>query len=222
MLDVILGFIPLALAAIAPVMIMAVVLMLGSKGGLVKSLAFILGRIVAYAAWGVLFLGLAGRLAESTGEGETSPASLAIKALLGGLLLIFALKIYLGEDDPDAPPPKWMSALDKATPVALFGIALLLSVVQLRFVLLMLAGATSIADAQLPTGQTIVALLVLILTVIWAQLLPIIVYVIMGKRAEAMLESMNTWLARNQRMVNVVVLGLFGLILLWEGLSGLL
>jgi hypothetical protein len=222
MLDVILGFIPLALAAIAPVMIMAVVLMLGSKGGLVKSLTFILGRIVAYAAWGLLFLGLTGRLAESTGEGETSPASLAIKALLGGLLLILALKIYLGEDDPDAPPPKWMSALDKATPVALFGIALLLSVVQLRFVLLMLAGATSVAEAQLPTGQTIVALLVLILTVIWAQLLPIIVYVIMGKRAQAMLESMNTWLARNQRMVNVVVLGLFGLILLWEGLSGLL
>jgi hypothetical protein len=86
----------------------------------------------------------------------------------------------------------------------------------------MLAGATSVAEAQLPTGQTIVALLVLILTVIWAQLLPIIVYVIMGKRAQAMLESMNTWLARNQRMVNVVVLGLFGLILLWEGLSGLL
>lgn len=136
--------------------------------------------------------------------------------------MILALRSYLGEDDPDAPPPKWMSALDKTTPLALFGIALLLSVIQLRFVLLMLAGATSIAEAQLPTGQTIVALLVLILTVIWVQLLPIIVYVIMGKRSQAMLESMNTWLARNQRTVNVVVLGLFGLILLWEGLSGLL
>jgi hypothetical protein len=44
----------------------------------------------------------------------------------------------------------------------------------------------------------------------------------MGDRAQAVLETMNLWLARNQRMVNVVVLGLFGIVLLLQGLIGLL
>jgi len=221
MLNVILGFIPLAVAAIAPIMIVAVILMLSSKGGLGKSVAFIVGRILCYTIWGVLFLALAGKVA-SADSGETSMASLAIKTLLGGLLLIMAVKSYLGEDDPDAPPPKWMSALDKAKPGALLGIGFLLSVVQLRFVLLMMAGATSIAEAQLSTIQVVISLAVLILAMIWPQFLPIILYAVMGDRAQAMLGSMNDWLAHNQRMVNVVVLGLFGLVLLAQGLTGLL
>lgn len=145
-----------------------------------------------------------------------------VKTLLGGLLLIFAVKIYLGKDDPDTPPPRWMTALEKAKPGVMFGIGALLSLVQIRFVLLMLAGATIISEAQLATVQTVIALLFLIVAVLWAQLLPIILYVAMGDRAQSALDTLNTWLARNQRMVNVVVLGLFGVVLLVQGLPGLL
>jgi hypothetical protein len=221
MLDVLLQFIPLAVAAIAPVMIVAVILMLSSKGGLGKSVAFILGRILCYILWGVLFIALAGKVASANSD-ETSTASLAIKTLLGGLLLVLAVKSYLGEDDPDAPPPQWMLALDKANPGVLLGIGFVLSIVQMRFVLLMMAGATSIAEAQLSPVQVVISLVVLILAMIWPQLLPIVLYVVMGDRAQAMLDTMNRWLARNQRMVNVVVLGLFGVVLLSQGLIGLL
>ncbi len=221
MSDLVITFVPLGLAAIAPVMIMAVVLMLSAKGGLTKSLAFILGRILCYIIWGMLFLALAGKLAGSE-SGGPSTASLAIKAVLGLLLLVMAVRNFLGEDDLDAPPRKWMTALDKAGAGALFGIGFLLSVIQIRFVLLMLAGAGSIADAQLPTGQIVVALLFLVFFMIWPQVLPIVLYIVMGDRAQAMLESLNAWLARNQRMVNVMVLALFGIMLLAKSLPGLL
>ena len=185
-----------------------------------KALSFILGRILAYTVWGVLLLGLNDKLSD-TGSEAASVASLAIKSLLGMLLLVQAIRTYVGEDDPDAPPPKWMAALDKASPIALFGIALLLSVIQVRFVILMMAGTSSIADAALSSSQVAIALAFLVLAVIWPQLLPILVYLIMGKKAQALLNSMNSWLTRNQRMVNVVVLGLFGIVLLVGGLSGL-
>jgi len=220
MSNLLLQFIPLALAAIAPVMILAIIMLLSAKGGLPKALSFILGRIIAYTIWGVLLLGLNDKLSD-TGSGEASVASLVIKSLLGVLLLVQAIRTYVGEDDPDAPPPKWMAALDKASPIALFGIALLLSVIQLRFVLLMMAGTSSIADAALSSGQAVVALAFLVVAVIWPQLLPILVYLVMGKKAQALLTSMNVWLTRNQRMVNVIVLGLFGVVLLASGLSGL-
>jgi hypothetical protein len=43
----------------------------------------------------------------------------------------------------------------------------------------------------------------------------------MGDRREAALQSMDTWLDHNTRILTVVVLGAFGLILLWGGVSGL-
>jgi hypothetical protein len=140
---------------------------------------------------------------------------------LGVLLSVLAVRTYFGEDDPDAPPPKWMTALDKASPIALFGIALLLSLIQLRFMLLMMAGINSIVVANLSASQVVISLVILILAVIWPQLLPILIYLIMGQKAQLTLNSMNNWLTRNQRIVNVIVLGLFGIILLADGLSGI-
>jgi Sap-like sulfolipid-1-addressing protein len=50
-------------------------------------------------------------------------------------------------------------------------------------------------------------------------LIPIIAFVVMGERRDAAMKAMREWLNRNQRMVNVVVLGFFGLVLLIKGLS---
>jgi len=61
----------------------------------------------------------------------------------------------------------------------------------------------------------------LVLAVILPQLSPILVFLVMGKNAQSALTSMNVWLTRNQRMVNVVVLGLFGVVLLGQSLPEL-
>jgi hypothetical protein len=74
--------------------------------------------------------------------------------------LILALKTYLGEDDPDAPPPKLLTVLDKMGPGKLFLVGILLSIIQLRFVALVLAGVVIIATAQLPAGQNAIAILI--------------------------------------------------------------
>jgi len=48
---VLLQILPLALAAIAPTMIGLVVLFLGDDRGVVKALAFILGKYLVYVIW---------------------------------------------------------------------------------------------------------------------------------------------------------------------------
>jgi hypothetical protein len=50
---VFLQILPLALAAIAPTMIGLVVLFLSDDRGLVKALAFILGKYIVYVLWDV-------------------------------------------------------------------------------------------------------------------------------------------------------------------------
>ena len=62
-------------------------------------------------------------------------------------------------------------------------------------------------------------MVVLDLIMIWTLLIPIIVFLVMGERRDAAMKSMREWLNCNQRMVNVVVLGFFGIALLIKGLS---
>jgi len=219
--NVILQLLPLALGSIAPVMIVLIVLFLTTKGGMAKSLAFIAGKYITYIVWGFVLLGLTDKISSTSESGEPSPASLVIKIILGGLLLIMAIKTSMGEDDPDAPPPKLLTTLDKMGRGKLFLGGIVLSIIQIRFVALVLAGAVIIATAQMPAGQNMIAILILALLMVWTLLIPVVVFLAMGDRRDAALQSMNTWLERNSRIINVVVLGAFGLILLWDGVSGL-
>ncbi|HEY6407265.1 MAG TPA: GAP family protein [Ktedonobacteraceae bacterium] len=214
---VFLQILPLALAAIAPTMIGLVVLFLSDDRGLVKALAFILGKYSVYVLWGVVSLELVGHIS-STSLGGTSAFSESIFLIFGLLLLILAMRSFLGEDDPDAPPPKIMTILDKMGPVKLFGVGLVLSLMQFRFIALVLVGAAVIEQARLSTTENLISVLFLALLMVWPMLIPVVVFLVLGERREAAMKSMRTWLTRNQRVINVVVLGVFGILLLILGL----
>jgi hypothetical protein len=221
MSSVLLQLIPLGLGAIAPVMIVIIVLFLTAKGGMTKSLAFIIGKYVAYVLWGIVLLRFGERASTVEGSGETSNARLIISAIIGGLLLIMAIKTFVGEEDPDAGPSKLQTTLEKLSSGKLLAGGFGLSIIQLRFVALMLVGATIISEAQLPAGQNVVAILVLAFLMVWPLLIPVVVYLTMGERRDAAMQSMNSWLSRNSRLINVGVYGVFGVVLLWQGVSGL-
>ena len=52
--------------------------------------------------------------------------------IFGLLLLIIAVRNFFGEDNPDAPPPKIMTILDKMGPFKLFGVGVVLNTSHLR------------------------------------------------------------------------------------------
>jgi len=56
---------------------------------------------------------------------------------------------------------------------------------------------------------------------VWPMLIPVVVFLVLVECREAAMKSMRTWLTRNQRMINVVVLGVFGILLLVIGLIGI-
>ena len=219
MAQVLLQLIPLIAATVSPTMVALVILLLISKNGLVKSLAFLAGKVLCYAVWGFLFLSLVEKISVSKNELELSFDMALIQVIIGGLLMIIAAKSYFVEDDPDAPPPKWRTTIDDLGLGKLFAFGFLISIFQPRLVMLMLVGTAYISVAQLSWDQTIILMFVLILGMIWSQLVLLIAYVSMGEQADAKLTSMNTWLTRNQHTVNAVILGLFGIVILVDGLS---
>ncbi len=203
---VLLKMLPFALGTIAPTMIGLVVLFLTGTQGLLKSISFILGKYIVYVLWGLLCLNLADFISSSSSAGSGAIVEIFF-LIFGLLLLILAVRNFFGEDDPDTPPPKFMTILDEVGPVKLFGLGIAISIMQPRFIIFVLAGASIIADAKLPASENFISILVLALLMVWPMLIPIIVFLVMGERRTTAMKSMRTWLVSNQRMINVVVMG---------------
>ena len=216
--SVLLRMLPFALGSIAPTMIGLVVIFLTSTRGLIKTCMFILGKYLFNVLLGLISLYLVSQISSTILAGSSIVS--AISFLIGGLVfLILAVGSFIGEDDPDAPPPKFMTILDKLGPVKLFGLGIGISIIQPRFIILVFEGASIIAVARLQPTENFISLLDLALLMVWPMLIPLIVFLVMGKhRADAM-RSMRTWLLRNQRMINVAVMGILGILMLFLGLT---
>ena len=218
---VLLKMLPFALGTIAPTMIGLVVIFLTGTRGVVKSCAFILGKYIFYVLWGLISLGLVDYLSSPRLNGFRG-VSESFFLIVGLLLLILAVRNFFMEDDPDAPPPKFMTILAKLGPVKLFGLGTAISIIQPRFIIFVLVGASIIAEAKLSATENIISLLVLALLMVWAMFIPLIVFLVMGEHGADAMKSMRMWLVHNQRMINVVAMGIFGIIMLLLGLDGII
>ena len=217
---VLLKMLPFALGSIAPTMIGLVVIFLTDTRGIAKSCAFILGKYLFYVLWGLISLELVDQISSISLRGSNI-VSETFFLIAGLLLLILAVRNFFGEDDSDAPPPKFMTVLAKLGPVRLFGLGIAISIIQPRFILFVLAGTSIIAEARLRSSENFISLLVLALLMVLPMLIPVVVFLVMGKHRTDAMKAMRTWLMSNQRMINVVIMGIFGMLMLIVGLSGI-
>ena len=197
-----------------------VILLLTSQKGVSKTLAYLIAQALAFAVWGSIFIKLSVNF-DSLGTTEPTRAGLSLRIFLGILLLVIAIRVLLNDEDPDALPLKWKSLIEKISAIALFFLNFFLSLLQLRFVLLIMAGADIIHNAHLSSMGTFLGLLILLVVLLLPQFIPLAVFVVMRNRRDKALKVMDDWLEKNSRLVNAGLLGFIGLVLLWGGLSGL-
>ena len=177
-----------------------------------KTLAYLISQTLAFAIWSIIFLNLslefAGtQLPDSTGVREN------LRIFLGIILLVFAVRIFLTDQDPDALPLKWRSLIDRINAIALFFVNLLLSLIQLRFVVLIMIGVDMIHSARLPHVSVFISSLVLLIVLLWSQFVPLVVFLVFGKQRELALKNLDGWMTRNARYINSAFLGILGLFL---------
>lgn len=220
MIPVLLKMFPFALGTITPTMIGLIVLFLTSANGVAKSLSFILGKYIVYVLWGLLCLNVAHYLATLDSIGSHALVDILL-FIFGLLLIILAVRSFFSEDDPDMPPPKFMTIIDRLGPVKLFGVGIAISILQPRFIFLVLAGASIILEATLPAPESFVSILVLALLMVWAMFIPIIAFLVMGKRRTTAMKFMRDWLVSNQHKMNAGVMFFFGVLIIILGLSRL-
>jgi hypothetical protein len=216
-------YLPLALGvALSPVPIVGVILMLISARGRTNALAFLGGWLLAILVVCALVATLAGGATTSAG-GSPSTVGAVIKLVLGLALLVLALRQWRSQPKEGEEPhvPKWMQTIDAFTPAKSFGFGALLAAANPKNLPLIIAAGTTVAAASLTTGQQIVAVVVYTLLATLGPGLPLLVYRFGGKGAEKTLNGWKTWLIAHNGAIMAVLLLVFGVKLVGDGVSGL-
>jgi threonine/homoserine/homoserine lactone efflux protein len=208
--------------ALSPIPIIAVVLMLATPKGRANGPAFLAGWVLGLAVVGTIVL-LAASGAEASENGGPAEGLSVVKLALGVLLLIVALRQWRGRPRGVADPelPKWMQTIDTFTPPRAGGIAIALSAVNPKNLLLTVGAGAAIAQTGASTGDQAVALAVFVLIGTVGPGIPVAIYFLMRDRATAILESMRGWMARENATIMAVLCLIIGAKLIGDAITGL-
>jgi hypothetical protein len=220
------GSLPLAVGiALSPLPIIAVVLMLTGRRPRVNGPAFVLGWLVGLGVVGAIVLAVAGPAGASK---SGSPATWIswVKIVLGVLLLLVAVRQFRGrprgeEGEGQPQMPKWMAKIDTITPIAAFGLAAVLSGVNPKNLLLIIAGGAAIAQTGISGSQQALAYLVFALVGTLGVGTPVVIYFALGARSEKLLAGLKDWMSQHNAVIMAVLCLVIAAKLVGDGISGL-
>jgi len=193
-----------------------VIFLITSQNGVWKTVAYLISQALAFAIWIVVFLNLSVKFANTQVPNSTG-GPVILRIFLGIILLVIAVRILLTDQDPDALPLKWRSLIDRINAIVLFFVNLLLSLLQLRFVVLIMIGVDMINSAQLSLALVFISALVLLIVLLWSQFVPLLIFLVFGRQREMALKKLDNWMTSNARYINSAFLGCLGLFLVLGG-----
>jgi threonine/homoserine/homoserine lactone efflux protein len=135
-----------------------------------------------------------------------------------GQILPLAVGVALSPGG-QAAMPKWMRAIDTFTPVRAFAIAVALSAVNPKNLLLTVGAAAAIAQTGAATGDQAVALAVFVLVGTLGPGSPVAIYFLLGARATRALDDLKDWMAANNAAIVAVLCLVIGAKLIGDGIS---
>ena len=209
-------------AAVLPVWIIMALFLLRSEGGILKATAFAGGAMTMRLLQGILFGYVFGAADEANGDSGANLITSTLLVVIGILLLISAVRKWRKEEDPDAPPPKWMATLSGLSSLKAFGMGALLMALAVKQWVFTLSAIAVIEEAQLGQTANVLAYLFFVVAAQSLVLAPIIVSAVAPTQAARGLDAMQGWLERNDRVIVIAVSLIFGAWFLWKGLAGLI
>lgn len=219
----ILNALPMALAiAFFPVPIIAMVIVLTSERARTSGTAFALGWLSGLIVLGGLVLTLADAADASDDGGPATWVSWTKIGLAAALLLLAWKQIRgAGTGTGGKEMPGWMSRMDSMRPAGAYGLGAALAAVNPKNVLLVVAGATEIAQAGLPAGHQVAAYGVFVVVATLGIGIPWVISLTSGSRSDAVLGSLKDWMTRHMAIIVAVLCTLIAAKLLWEGVHTL-
>ncbi len=176
-------------SALVPIQIIITILLLRSSAGKRAAIAWVAGMTAVRVAQGVVF----GLIMSSSGTtedtvGGASPIVSTVLLILGVMFLVTAARQLLAGDDPDAPPPKWLTAAETMSPAKAFGLGSALLVIGAKFWVFTLGAITAIGDADLSRGAGIATFIAFVVLAELAHLAVIGISFVAPRKSDAILQ----------------------------------
>jgi threonine/homoserine/homoserine lactone efflux protein len=208
--------------AVSPMPIVAMVLMLITPRAKANGVAFVVGWIAGIAAGGAILLAIAGP-AKSSSHGQPEDWVSWLKIGLGLLLLLVAVREWRARPPADgqAAMPKWIGMVESFSPVKAGGLAVLLGTINPKNLLLIVGGAAAVAGTGVSGGDQAVAWVIFTLIASVGVAAPLVIFLVMGERAAAILQRLKTWMTRNNTAIMAVLCLVIGVKLIGDAISSL-
>ena len=187
-----------------------------------KAAAFAAGAMTVRLVQGVLFGFVFGTAANAYGESGAGLITSTLLLVLGIVMLISAVRKWRKEEDPDAPPPKWMEILGGMSALKAFGMGALLMALAIKQWVFTLSAIAVIEQGELSQAGNVLAYLFFVLAAQSLVLAPIVVSAVAPAQSAKMLDAAQGWLERNNRVVLIAASSIFGVWFLWMGITGLI
>jgi Sap, sulfolipid-1-addressing protein len=198
---------PLAITMMAGPQILSAIIFITGRRPRPTSLAFISAVPLAMSLMILIFMGIASLFDLQEGS-EPSSGATTVQIVLVGLLILASIRTFLRRESVE--PPKWLGALQEASPRRAFAVGfLLLSVFPSDFVVLLTTGINLESNGNSYTD----ALPFIGLTTLIAAL-PFLSYMLFRRRAEVAMPKVRDWMNANSWVVNIVVYAIFIVLIL--------
>jgi threonine/homoserine/homoserine lactone efflux protein len=204
------NILPLAITMMAGPQIMSAIVFVSSERAVKKSLAFVLGVLIAATAGIAALRGLLSLLGDNVSLGDPSDSGSAghiIQYALIALLVAAAIKNYVRRETIE--PPKWLGKLQQADPKQAFRTGLLVILFMPSDLIVMLTVATNLEH----NGDSFGAAVPFILLTALIAALPLLGYLIFHRRAVHSMPKLRDWMNANSWLVNIIVCAVFILLI---------
>jgi high-affinity Fe2+/Pb2+ permease len=200
-MDNLLKVLPLAVVMVAGPQIITAIMLATSEKARRNSYAYVGGAVLASIITTILFYYLAEALGLKGSRGGSG--STTADWILLVVLLLAALRVFQKRNVSD--PPKYMTKLQMENPSGSFRLGLLLFLVMPTDLMMTFTVGTYLASHGQPLWRSI-GFLALTALLIGS---PLLVLLLMGKRADKVLPAMRNWMNQNSWVVSEIVIGLF-------------
>lgn len=195
--------IPMAFVMVAGPQIVSAIFLATSRNWLRNSLAYLLGVVAASTVGtGAAYFGTA-LVSQGATSSKQGPFETAVQWACAALLLFLAARVFLKRRETESP--KWMGKLQDANGAFSFKIAFLLYLLMPTDVVSMVTVGAHLGRSGSPywhVASFIAATVLLAGT-------PMILDLLLGKRAEALLPRIRDWMNRNAWIVSEVLILFF-------------
>ena len=214
---------PLALVVtISPINIIAAILLLFSRRPLLNASSYFVGFVLGVAAVLAGFVAIAGALNLTAGS-DTSRGAAGVMLVLGAALLVAAVRKFRGRPRSGEEPstPKWMDGIAGYSAARSFVVGVAVGAFNPKNLVVGLAAAVAVGSAGLSIAAQIGATTVYVVVAVLGVAAPIVTMVVLGEKAQPVLDKWRLWLDENNAVVMAVLFVIFGVVLVGKGIAGL-